>query len=59
VEKFALIPRSEFSSHMNLEVNVVPQSLMMVSGRPWCLHTLSWNRQATLAESTVVVVGIA
>src|SRR5260221_12601233 len=40
-------------------MKVLPLSLMMASGSPWCLQMCSRKRHATPAESTVVTVGMA
>src|SRR5260221_4029596 len=49
--------RSAASSFEKLDTKVLPLSLMMASGSPWCLQTCSRKRHATPAESTVVMVG--
>src|SRR5258708_5572128 len=59
VEGVSQILRSVASSLEKLDMKVLPLSLMMASGSPWCLQTCSRKRRATPVESTVVTVGTA
>src|SRR5258708_32358341 len=59
VEGVSWILRSVASSLEKLDMKVLPLSLMMASGSPWCLQTCSRKRRATPAESTMVIVGMA
>src|SRR6266436_10206719 len=59
VEGVSWILRSAASSLEKLDTKVLPLSLMMASGSPWCLQTCSRKRHATPVESTVVTVGMA